>query len=216
VSKDVVPAGEFVCVCIRDNGHGMSSEVQSRAIEPFFTTKPPGKGTGLGLSQVYGIATQAGGAMRIESELGKGTSIYVYLRIAASNPDEVAPKTQDTAVSKEEAILIVDDDSDVRTLIEDYLRELRYRTRSAPDGETAMRLMDEFKPDMLVADFAMPGNNGAEVARTFRQRFPNAPVLFVSGYADTTALEDAVGKAPLLRKPFRPSELAAAIRSLLD
>ncbi len=215
-SRDGIPAGEFVRVTIRDAGHGMTPEVMARAVEPFFTTKPPGKGTGLGLSQVYGIATQAGGAMSIESEVGRGTSVHLYLKVATSDPDVIADHADGTAFSKEETVLIVDDDADVRALVDDYLRELRYRTYSAPDADSALRLLDEIKPDLLIADFAMPGSNGAELARVFRQRFPDAPVLFFSGYADTAALESAVGKAPLLRKPFRPSELAAAIRSMLD
>ena len=98
----------------------------------------------------------------------------------------------------------------------DFLQEIGYRTYVADSAESALALLDSITPDVLVADFAMPGRNGAEVARAFRARLPDLPILFFSGYADTTALEAAVGKAPLLRKPFRPSELAQAIRDLLE
>jgi CheY-like chemotaxis protein len=104
----------------------------------------------------------------------------------------------------------------VRSLVGDFLSEIGYRTYLADGAEAAMRLLNEITPDLLLADFAMPGVNGAEVARAIRQRLPHMPILFFSGYADTAALESAVGKAPLLRKPFRPSELATAIRTLLD
>ena len=208
--------GEYVSLCITDNGIGMSPEIQARAVEPFFTTKPPGKGTGLGLSQVYGIATQAGGAMRLESEPGKGTRVCVFLRVSPSAAQEEESPATPAHTANCESIIVLDDDVDVRTLVVEYLDELGYRAHAAPDGEVALKLLGEVKPALLIADFAMPGRNGAEVARAFREQAPDIPILFFSGYADTAALEAAVGKAPLLRKPFRPSELAAAIRSLLD
>jgi CheY-like chemotaxis protein len=113
-------------------------------------------------------------------------------------------------------VLIVDDDADVRTLVGEYLSEIGYHVYLADSGDAAMKILDDVTPDLLLADFAMPGRNGAEVARAIRQQLPSLPILFFSGYADTSALEAAVGKAPLLRKPFRPNELATAIRSLLD
>lgn len=208
--------GSYVEVCVADKGCGMSPDVLAHAFDPFFTTKPPGKGTGLGLSQVYGIARQAGGCVHIDTAEGQGTSVYVRLRCTDQPSVCITTRVPETSESSSETVLIVDDDADVRALMSDFLTELGYRTHAAESGEAALKMLGEINPDVMVADFAMPGRNGAEVARSIRARLPRLPILFVSGYADTAALESAVGKAPLLRKPFRPSELAAGIRSLLD
>lgn len=210
------PGGGFVTISVTDNGSGMTPETANRAFDPFFTTKPAGKGTGLGLSQVYGIAHQAGGTATLSSEPGVGTTVSICLPVSQAQTARGDSTPQSCAHPNTETILIVDDDADVRELVGDYLAEIGYRTHVAESGEEALRLLDELTPDLLVADFAMPGLNGAEVARTFRQRLPTVPVVFFSGYADSAALEEAVGSAPLLRKPFRPSELAQMIRSTLD
>jgi DNA-binding response OmpR family regulator len=207
---------EFVTITVSDNGSGMTPDVLARAFDPFFTTKPAGKGTGLGLSQVYGIAQQAGGGVHIASEIGKGTTVAIRLRISTDKAELEVIQPERAERRNTETILVVDDDADVRSLVGDFLSEIGYRTYVADSGETAFRLLEEITPDLLLADFAMPGANGAEVARTIRQKLPDVPILFFSGYADSAALEAAVGKAPLLRKPFRPTELATAIRTLLD
>jgi DNA-binding response OmpR family regulator len=211
-----LPVGRYVDVSVIDNGCGMSADVLAHAFDPFYTTKPPGKGTGLGLSQVYGIARQAGGSVRIDSAPGRGTTVQVRLRSSSESPESLPTRAPDVSQRSSETVLIVDDDADVRTLMSDFLSDVGYRTYAAESGDVAIRLLDDVQPDVLIADFAMPGRNGAEVARAIRARLPNLPILFVSGYADLAALEAAVGKAPLLRKPFRPGELAAAIRGLLD
>ncbi len=212
---DALP-GSYVNVAVIDNGSGMSPDVLARAFDPFFTTKPAGKGTGLGLSQVYGIARQAGGSVRIDSEVGQGTRVSIRLCESSDAEKITAVEVAPQAGVVSETILVVDDDADVRTLVGDYLSELGYRTYLAGSGEAAMKILEDITPDLLLADFAMPGHNGAEVARAIRQKLPKLPILFFSGYADTSALEAAVGKAPLLRKPFRPNELATAIRTLLN
>ena len=211
-----LPPGEYINIAVVDDAGGMTPEVMMRAFDPFFTTKPAGKGTGLGLSQVYGIARQAGGTASISTELGKGTSVNILLLPTTQRAERTEIEASTSARRNVESILIIDDDEDVRALVEDFLGEIGYRIQSVPDGDAAMALLEEFRPDLVLADFAMPGNNGAEVARQIRQRMSTVPILFFSGYADTAALEAAVGKIPLLRKPFRPSELAAAIRSILD
>jgi signal transduction histidine kinase len=211
------PSGEYITVAVIDNGAGMTPDVLARAFDPFFTTKPAGKGTGLGLSQVYGIAQQAGGYVSIASEVGRGTTVTINLRVSTAKAELQEAITEQSDRGNTEIILVVDDDPDVRTLVGEFLSEIGYQTYVADGGPAAMRLLDEVTPHLLLADFAMPGANGAEVARSFRQRLPDVPILFFSGYADTSALEEAVGKAtPLLRKPFRPSELATTIRTLLD
>jgi DNA-binding response OmpR family regulator len=208
--------GEFITITVTDNGSGMTPDVLARAFDPFFTTKPAGKGTGLGLSQVYGSARQAGGSVNIVSELGQGTAVSIRLRVSTDAATQAEAPNEHTERLNTETILVVDDDADVRGLVGDFLTEIGYRTYVADGGEAALRIIEQVKPDLLLADFAMPGANGAEVARAIRQRLPHVPILFFSGYADTTALEAAVGKAPLLRKPFRPSELATTIRTILD
>lgn len=215
-AEDDCPAGGYVNIAVADDGAGMTPDVLARAFDPFFTTKPAGKGTGLGLSQVYGIARQAGGSVRIQTELHRGTTVNVRLCISNRSVETVTIAGNSPQPSHNETVLVVDDDPDVRTLTQDFLDEIGYRTYAVASGDAALQLIEEITPDIMVADFAMPGRNGAEVARAVRARLPDLPILFFSGYADTQALEAAVGKTPVLRKPFRPSELASAIRSMLN
>jgi signal transduction histidine kinase len=212
--RDPIDA-ERVIVCVADTGTGMPPEVVARAFDPFFTTKPPGKGTGLGLSQVYGIVRQIGGDVAIDTAPASGTRINIALRIAdADAPHENA---QPSKVSHgTETILIVDDDPDVRQVMFGVLSDVGYNVQEAASGEAALRILTQYRPDLLVLDFGMPGANGAEVAAAARQQNGELRILFVSGYSDTSAIEKAVGKIPLLHKPFRPAEFAAAVRSSLD
>jgi signal transduction histidine kinase len=206
-----------VLVTVSDTGSGMPPEVVARAFDPFFTTKPVGKGTGLGLSQVYGIIRQAGGEVLIDSKVGKGTT--VILRLPISMRETIREHHDDTALVGSitaEKLLLVDDDADVRDIVRRVLAELGYVVREAENGEAALKVLGEFRPDLLVVDFAMPGLNGAEVVLAARRNNPEIKILFVSGFSDSEALETAVGAGPLLRKPFRPSELAAAVRSAID
>ncbi|HTV30233.1 MAG TPA: response regulator [Xanthobacteraceae bacterium] len=207
----------FVAIAVADTGSGMSSEVKARAFDPFFTTKPTGKGTGLGLSQVYGIVQQTGGAVTLDSELGKGTTVTLLLPRAAD--DAVAARQSESEVPRSqssEKILIIDDDPDVREFASIFLSEIGYAVQEVEHGAAALAILDEFDPDLLVLDFAMPGINGADTAAAARQRNAALRILFVTGFADSAALAAAVGGAPLLRKPFRPSELATAVRLALD
>lgn len=210
------PANEArVIVCVADTGTGMPPEVVARAFDPFFTTKPPGKGTGLGLSQVYGIVRQIGGDVRIDTAPGKGTRIIIALRVAHVDAARENAHASDVARGTE-TVLIVDDDPDVREVMLGVLSDVGYHVQEAASGEAALRILTQYRPDLLVLDFGMPGANGAEVAAAARQQNGDLRILFVSGYSDTSAIEKAVGKAPLLHKPFRPAEFAAAVRSSLD
>ena len=207
---------DVVTIEVADSGTGMSPEIAARAFDPFFTTKPAGKGTGLGLSQVYGIVRQSGGDVTLRSELGKGTK--VTLRLPRTADAAVARAQNDAAVLRSrycEKLLIIDDDPDVRDIVAAVLFELGYNVRTAPLPHEGLAAIREFQPDLLILDFAMPGTNGAETAVLARQAQPGLRILFLSGFADTGALDAAVGKAPLLRKPFRPLELAAAVQSAL-
>jgi signal transduction histidine kinase len=206
---------ERVMVCVADTGTGMPPEVLARAFDPFFTTKPPGKGTGLGLSQVYGIVRQIGGDVTIDSASGKGTRINIALRIAHATAERGGAEIAHVSRGSE-TILIVDDDPDVREIMSGVLSDLGYQVKEAGGGDTALLLLRDHRPALMVLDFGMPGSNGAEVAAMARQSNESLRILFVSGYPDTSAIEQAVGKAALLRKPFRPAEFAAAVRSSLD
>jgi DNA-binding response OmpR family regulator len=212
-----LPPGEYVTVEVSDNGSGMAPEVIARAFDPFFTTKPPGKGTGLGLAQVYGVARQCGGDARIDSEPGKGTAVTLWLR-AAQEGDIIAEQSilpTKLAVTAGR-ILLIDDDSDVRGTVRELLEELGYEVHAAESGKAGLTMLPEIGPDLLIVDFAMPDMNGADVARIIHEGWPSLPILFVSGHADTMALEHAVGDAPFLRKPFRPGDLAMAVQQALD
>ncbi len=205
-----------VVVSVTDTGTGMSEETAAKAFDPFFTTKPPGKGTGLGLAQVYGVIRQLGGDVALKTKLGQGTTFG--LRLVRSSAEPPLDPSNSTALTKgqSERLLIVDDDPDVREIMTGVLSDLGYVVHVANHGEEAINSLIKFNPDLLVIDFAMPGINGADVAAAARKHDPELRILFVSGFADRAALESAVGKAPLLRKPFRPVELAAAVRDALD
>lgn len=205
-----------VLVTVSDTGTGMSSEVIARAFDPFFTTKPPGKGTGLGLSQVYGLVRQMGGDVAIESKVGEGTTIRLQLRRGNTTANVDAQTAVNVENGHFERILVVDDDHDVRTLMTTFLSEMGYVVHEADHGDAALAIQKVVKPQLMIIDFAMPGSNGAEVVKAARAAQPALAVLFVSGYADSAALEAAMGAAPLLRKPFRPAELAHAVRSAIE
>jgi signal transduction histidine kinase len=212
-----LPPGSYLTVEVADTGSGMSPDVISRAFDPFFTTKPPGKGTGLGLAQVYGVARQCGGEVRIQSEVGVGTKVTLWLRCAEGvlMPGETAA-TPAKVPSNAGRVLLIDDDTDVRETIQELLTELGYAVRAAESGKTGLALLAEERPDLVIVDFAMPEMTGAEVARAIHESWPALPILFVSGHADTSALETAVGGAPFLRKPFRPADLALAVQDAIE
>ncbi|MGZ6038698.1 MAG: response regulator, partial [Phenylobacterium sp.] len=187
-------AGEYVMVAVTDTGSGMTAEVLAKVFEPFFTTKEIGKGSGLGLSQVFGLAKQSGGGVRIDSTPGEGASVRVFLPRAASAPeaDAVDGLSADEPAPKNLKVLLVDDDSAVREVTAGLLQDLGYRVVEAGSGGAALDMLDrQAEIDLLLLDFAMPGMNGAEVAREVHARRPGLPILFVTGYADTEALAAA-------------------------
>lgn len=211
------PAGEYVVVSVTDTGTGMTKEVLAKAFEPFYTTKDIGKGSGLGLSQVLGFAKQSGGGMRIESRVGEGTSVKIYLPRARST-DTAAP-SEPTGEPQRHArgavILLVDDDSAVREVTAAILRDLGYAVIAVGSGGGALDLLDRnAQIELVILDFAMPGMNGMEVARQMRTKVPSRPVLFVTGYADTSALGDIDDKQ-IVRKPFIGNELADKVQFAL-
>ncbi len=212
--------GEYVELCVSDSGAGMVPEVSARAFEPFFTTKGVGKGTGLGLSQVYGIARQAGGSVRLESLPGDGTTVRILLPRTddASSPPVASPGSAESrTLEAVVTVLVVDDDPNVREVLVETLDALGYRVFEAADGPSGLAVLQESVPDLLMLDFAMPGMNGAEVAREALARRPNLPIVFATGYADTAAIIEVAGpEALVLRKPFRVNELQAMLELALE
>jgi len=222
ITRDVdLPAGDYVELSVTDTGSGMPGEVLAKAFDPFFTTKGIGEGTGLGLSQVYGIARQAGGTARIESQSGKGTVVRLYLPLLTEQPaveadsGKGAPKPQATA--RAATILLIDDDPDLRQVLAASMEALGYEVIAADDGAAGLDVLHRRIPDLVVVDFAMPGMNGAEFATAARRLKPGLPIVFASGYAETAAIEKAAGPhTVVLRKPFRIEELETVISAALN
>ncbi len=213
------PAGEYVTISITDTGAGMTKEVLAKAFEPFFTTKEIGKGSGLGLSQVLGFAKQSGGGMRIESRVGEGTSVKVYLPRAAGptmTEEFSAPVGAPQHHRKGAIILLVDDDNAVREVTSSILREIGYVVMEVGSGGAALDLLSrDASVDLVMLDFAMPGMNGVDVAREVHSKFPTLPVLFVTGYADNSALEE-IGAARIIKKPFVGDELVTKVQDAVS
>ena len=212
--------GDYVCVSVIDEGEGMSPEVLARAIEPFYSTKALGKGTGLGLPQVYGIARQSGGTVRIESEVGRGTTVHLLLpraeRGVAGEEGAGAVETNPASDATGVRILVIDDDEEVRLFLTDALEVAGYRVDTADSGLGGLDAYGRERPDLILLDFAMPGMNGADVARAVREIDPHQPIIFVTGYADSGQLDGALGNGvQVLRKPFSIHDLTSLVAESL-
>jgi PAS domain S-box-containing protein len=208
-------AGDYVALIVSDTGCGMTDEVRAKAFEPFFTTKGPGRGSGLGLAQVLGFAKQSGGGVALDTRPGEGASVKVYLpRAADGQATASAPRTVRAPVPGAPAqarILLVDDDSAVRDVTATILQEIGYAVVEAGSGGAAIEILAREPVDILLVDYAMPGMNGIETATAAREVRPDLPVLFVTGYADLTALRE-VGEDRIVQKPFRDNELEQKLR----
>lgn len=218
---DLLP-GNYVMVAVSDTGTGMSPETLAHAFEPFFTTKAPGEGTGLGLSMVYGFTKQSHGHIRIYSELGRGTTIRLYLpKAEGAAVWSPSPDNASAPVSRGgEVILVVEDNADVRKIVVSQLTELGYRSLEAENGEIALGIINGDTPvDLLLTDVVMPGAiSGDELALTARKIRPDMKILLTSGFAKAT-LQEGPRAALLdnfLSKPYRKAELAAKLRDVLD
>jgi CheY-like chemotaxis protein len=209
---------DYVELRVTDTGEGMSPGVMERAFDPFFTTKGVGKGTGLGLSQVYGVARQAGGSARIASGAGRGTTVSLFLRRSTQAVEAAADHSAPLPVPAApggRTVLVVDDEAQVRALACETLAMLGYDVLDAESGEEALKVLEATRPDIMLLDYAMPGMSGAELARLARARWPDVPIIFASGYADTQAVEEALGgQALILRKPFDMATLARVLAGL--
>ena len=206
--------GRYVQVSVVDNGAGMSEAVRAKAFDPFFTTKPVGKGTGLGLSQVYGFARQLGGAARIESREGHGTTVSIFLPCIERPAQWVDTPAQRDAAQGFLAgrVLVVDDDAAVRLVAVDALEAVGHQVSQAGDGAQALAQIGAAPPDVVVIDYAMPGMTGAQLAAEIRQRWPTVKILFATGYADIEGVQAALGRDQLiLRKPYHFEALVKAV-----
>ncbi|MFN3945644.1 MAG: CHASE domain-containing protein [Allosphingosinicella sp.] len=211
--------GSWVTIAVSDTGHGMSPDIAERAIEPFFTTKEVGRGTGLGLSQVYGFVRQSGGAFRLLSSPGAGTTVEIHLP-RHDGPDAAGPVDEEAVPEalprgRGELVLVVEDEEQLRELSAGSLRDLGYRTLEAANGVEALALLERH-PDiaLLFTDMVMPEMTGGRLAEAARRLRPDLPILFTTGYSPDNAGDAADGA--VLQKPFALHQLAARIREELD
>jgi PAS domain S-box-containing protein len=209
-------SGDYACVSVTDVGTGMSEDVLAKAFEPFFTTKDVGKGSGLGLAQVFGFAKQSGGGVRLNSTLGEGTTVCVYLPRAvaavADVPATAPPAARGSIAGR--TILVLDDEDAVRAVTADALRDAGCRVIEAADGASALEALAVESVDLVVADFAMPGMTGARFADRAKARWPALPVIILTGYADLSAIR-SVPKDRILQKPFASGAVLDLIARLL-
>jgi len=220
-SPDARP-GRYFLLTVTDAGTGMPPDVQARLFEPFFTTKPAGKGTGLGLATVYGIVRQSGGFLSVRSEVGKGTTVAVYLprheeERSAGSKSALRAVPRATAA---ETILVVEDDEAVRALTTAVLVRQGYRVESAESGADALAACDRSPtpPDLVLTDVVMPGMSGRELAEALTARFPRLKVVFLSGYTADAVLRHGIEEERLtfLQKPYTADGLTRFVREVLD
>jgi nitrogen-specific signal transduction histidine kinase len=209
-------AGDFVAISVTDTGSGIPADLLARVVEPFFTTKGPDKGTGLGLSQVYGFARRSDGTVSIDSQLGRGTKVTVYL--PRSHAAVAAPSREESgryAAMGGQTILVVEDNPDVRSVAVSLLEQLGYRTIEAETAPAALEILAAGKDVSLVfSDVVLPGQtDGLALARTVSDRYPRIPVVLTTGY---TKVFDADPEFPVLRKPYQMSALGRVIHNALN
>jgi PAS domain S-box-containing protein len=215
------PPGTYVQLDVRDSGHGMDAQTQSHIFEPFFTTKETGRGTGLGLSTAYGIVTQSGGFIAVESAPGAGSTFRVLLpRASEPAPRATARRGAFASLPRgSETVLLVEDETGVRELIRDFLARCGYTVLEATEVPEAFALFETHANhlDLLITDVVMPQMNGRVLAERLLERQPGLRVLYMSGYTDDQVLVQGIaGGAGFLQKPFTPDVLARKVREVLD
>jgi PAS domain S-box-containing protein len=220
-ARDMDP-GQYIVIGVTDTGNGIPADIVTHVFEPFFTTKPPGQGTGLGLSTIYGFAKQSGGQVLIDSRVGVGTTVRIYLPQNSGKAD--AEVRQDRMAEApqagyDETILIVDDEPTVRTVITEVLGELGYAAIEVSDGASGLKvLQSDVRIDLLITDVGLPGGlNGRQMADTARLSRPKLPVLFITGYTESVAIGGGTLEPGmhLLGKPFAMEALANRIKSII-
>ncbi len=218
-----VEPGSYIKLSVTDTGTGIDEETKRRLFEPFFTTKEQGKGTGLGLSTVYGIVKQSGGHITVDSEVGKGSTFSIFLPWAEKEVAEPLNKKSDEIPESSpgtERILLVEDDESVRELASEILQMNGYEVIEASNGVEALAIFDaqETPVDLIVTDLIMPQMGGRDLAKEIAPKSPDLKVLFLSGYTDSTALQQGMLEPGsfFLPKPFTPAQLAHKVRQALD
>ena len=212
--------GDYICIVVSDTGVGMSAQVAARAFDPFFTTKPIGQGTGLGLSMIYGFARQSNGHVTIDSKLGRGTSVRLYLpRYDGGTAQQVSAVGIAGHASAGETVLVVEDEPVVRGVILEMLAEQGYRTLEAIDGPSGLRILrTKQRIDLLVTDVGLPGINGRQLADQARETRPGLKILFITGYAESIAMSDGFLEEgmEMITKPFELDNLSRRIRAMVS
>jgi signal transduction histidine kinase len=208
--------GDSVSITVRDTGLGMNEEVQRRVFEPYFTTKQAGQGTGLGLAQVYGIVTQSGGAVRIESQESVGTSVILSLPRSHEPvlPAPAALEAMATTNLANKTLLIVEDDDAVAGVVEALAREANCRPTRAANAAAALAILSEgSRFDLIFSDIIMPGEmNGLELAQEIERRYPGVPIILTTGFSGSANVDN---RYPVLRKPYQPEEFERLLASVL-
>jgi CheY-like chemotaxis protein/two-component sensor histidine kinase len=219
ISLSAAPRGDYVELYVADTGQGMPPEVLRQAFEPFFTTKPLGLGTGLGLSMVYGFLNQIGGDAKIESTVGQGTVVRLYLprssRRLNAAPEGVMPPVP---VGAGETVLLVEDDQSVRMLVIEVLAELGYKALPVADAPSALPIIESSQRiDLMISDIGLPGMSGTDLAQIARKERPDLNILFITGYAEAASNRETFKSRGmhLLTKPFSLEHLAMKIGDIL-
>jgi CheY-like chemotaxis protein len=201
-------ADDRVAITVADTGVGIAADVLDKVFDPFFTTKPVGKGTGLGLSQVHGFANQAGGSVRVESDIGKGTRVTLLL------PREQFDEANAEGDSPLGSVLLVEDNPDVAMASTGLLEQLGYSVTWAADAESALSKIELERFNVVFSDIVMPGKlDGLGLAKHLKEHHPALPVLLATGYSD--AARKSGSDFPILRKPYQLQELSRALATLL-
>jgi signal transduction histidine kinase len=208
--------GQYVRLSFADSGEGMSPAVLQKALDPFFTTKPPGKGSGLGLAQVYGFLKQSKGGVSIESELQRGTTVTLYLPRSGEEAPEGTADRPDASLTPgpEASVLMVEDDVLVRDLVGPALSAQGFEVFTASDADEALRLLDEHEVDLVFSDIVMPGSmNGVQLAQIIRDSRPQIALVLATGYSEDTSALDGI---PTITKPYEIPAVVRVLRDVLD
>lgn len=216
---DVAP-GKYAVLKVSDTGVGMDERVRAHLFEPFFTTKPVGEGTGLGLATVYGVVRQAGGAITVDSRPGSGTTFRVYLpQMPPEDPAPESNETQRAQPNETSTILVVEDEPAVRRFVKEVLASSGYHVLEAADADEALTISNAYQLPihLLLADMAMPGSDGRDLAIRLKQIHPESRVILVSGYSESLAADETIGSdLQYLAKPFTPGQLSKIVRAALN
>jgi len=214
--------GDYVALSVADTGIGIPADHLPMVFEPFFSTKRSGEGTGLGLAAVYGIVKQSGGYVTVESAVGRGATFVMYFPVSGS-ANQPAPPVEVPAAAPEEGgetVLTIEDDESLRIVLRRVLQGHGYKVLEAVDGQEAVEKFLHLAStlDLLLTDVVLPGRNGVELARMFREKKPDLPVMFMTGYADPELFKGMVinESTALIRKPYLPSVLVRQLRDLLQ